>query len=119
MTEFFDAIIKIQQHGYKLHLIERDKDAYYVRFALADVVSNFAFGGLQYEVEFPKNYTQPVRIYKYALRKLEESNDISTLDEAVDYIITDIEKINKQLEAEERQRILQKLTQREREILGV
>lgn len=123
MTEFFDAVIKIQQNGYKLHSIDSDAYAYYIRFALTDVVSSYAFGGVQYELEFRRSSSQPVRITKFIFEKLEmvvdETNDISTLNEAVDYIITDVERINKQLEAEERQRILQKLTQREREILGV
>ena len=124
MTEFFDAVIKIQQYGYRVHYIDVDEyKNYFVRFALTGVASNYAFGGLQYELEINRSSTQPVRVSKFIFKKLElvmdESNDISTLDEAVNYIITDIEKINKQLEEEERQRILQKLTQREREILGV
>lgn len=124
MTEFFDAVIKIQQYGYKVHYIDADEyKNYFVRFALTDVVSNCAFGGLQYEMDFRRGSSQPSMVSKFIFKKLElvmdESNEISTLDEAVNYIITDIEKINKQLEEEERQRILQKLTQREREILGV
>ena len=124
MTYFFDAIIKIQQHGYTLHYIDVDEyKNYFVRFSLIDVVSNCAFGGLQYEMEFLRGSSQPSMVCNYTFKKLElvldERYELSTLDEAVNYIITDIQKINKQLEEEERQRILQKLTKREREILGV
>jgi hypothetical protein len=49
----------------------------------------------------------------------EPSKEVSNIDEAVDFIIADIQKLEEQLKEEERQKVLAKLTQRERELLGV
>jgi hypothetical protein len=47
------------------------------------------------------------------------SEEVSNIDEAVDFIIADIQKLEEELKEEERQKVLAKLTQRERELLGV
>jgi hypothetical protein len=125
LTQFFDASIKLQKYGYKIHSIEQNTDGkyYFIRFAYADVCSGLAFGGVQYEIQFYNGSTQPIFVYKMVVRKLklefEPSQEVSNIDEAVDFIIADIQKLEDQLKEEERQKVLAKLTQRERELLGV
>jgi hypothetical protein len=123
LTQFFDASIKLQKYGYKIHFIDEEDKTYAVTFAYADVCSGLAFGGVQYEIQFYKGSTQPVFLHKMVVRQLrmdfETSQKVSNIDEAVDYIIADIQKLEEQLREEERQRVLAKLTQRERELLGV
>ena len=49
----------------------------------------------------------------------ELSKEVSNIDEAVDFIIADIQKLQEEVKEGERQRVLAKLSQRERELLGV
>ena len=125
LTQFFDASIKLQKYGYKIHSIEQDTDCkyYFVRFAYADVCSGFAFGGVQYVIDFYKGSTQPIFAHKMVVRQLRMNGEITrtvhSIDEAIDFIITDIQKIEEEEKQKERQKILDKLTPREREVLGV
>jgi len=125
LTQFFDASIKLEKYGYKIHSIEQDTDCkyYFVRFAYADVCSGFAFGGVQYKIQFYKGDTQPILVHKIVVKKLklefDSSEEVSNIDEAVDFIITDIQEIEAEEMKKERQKILEKLTPREREVLGV
>lgn len=123
LTQFFDASIKLQKYGYKIHYIDADDKTYFVRFSYADVCSGLAFGGVQYDIEFYKGSTQPIFAHKMVVRQLridfETTYKVHSIDEAVDFIIADIQKLEEQLKEEERQRVLAKLTQRERELLGV
>jgi hypothetical protein len=125
LTQFFDALIKLQEYGYKIDSIKQVTDGkyYFVRFAYAHVCSGLAFGGIQYEIQFYKGYTQPISVYKMAAKKLklefDSSEEVSNIDEAVDFIIADIQKLEEELKEQERQKVLAKLTQRERELLGV
>lgn len=123
LTQFFDASIKLQKYGYKIHYIDADDKTYFVRFAYADVCSGLAFGGVQYDIEFYKGSTQPIFAHKMVVRQLridfETTYKVHSIDEAVDFIIADIQKLEEQLKEEERQRVLAKLTQRERELLCV
>ena len=123
LTQFFDASIKLQKYGYKIHSIDADDKTYGVTFAYAHVCSGLAFGGVQYEIEFYKGSTQPIFAHKMVVRQLridfETTHKVHSIDEAVDFIIADIQKLEEQLKEEERQRVLAKLTQRERELLGV
>ena len=124
LIQFFDALIKLQKYGYKIHHIEEDEyKNRFVRFAYADVCSGLAFGGVQYEIEFHKGSSQPVLVHKIVVRQFrtdfEPNQEVSNIDEAVDFIIADIQKLDEQLKEEERQKVLAKLTQRERELLGV
>ena len=125
LTQFFDASIKLQQYGYKIRSIEQDTDCkyYFIKFAYADVCSGLAFGGIQYEIQFYKGSTQPILVYKMVAKKLklefDSSKEVSDMDEAVDFIIADIHKIEEEEKQKERQKILDKLTPREREVLGV
>ena len=123
LTQFFDASIKLQGYGYKIHYIEEDEyKNRFVRFAYADVCSGLAFGGVQYEITFGHNSFQPECVEKYVTKQLELCLDITeqvfNMDEAVDFIIADIQEIEKEQREGERQRVLAKLTQRERELLG-
>jgi len=123
LTQFFDASIKLQKYGYKIHFIDEEDETYGVTFAYADVCSGLAFGGVQYEIQFHEGSTQPVFLYKMVARQLrmdfEPSKEVSNIDEAVDFIIADIQKLQEEVKEGERQRVLAKLTQRERELLGV
>lgn len=123
LTQFFDASIKLQKYGYKIHFIDEDNKTYFVRFAYADVCSGFAFGGVQYEIQFHKGSTQPIFAHKLVARKLkmnfELPHEVYSIDEAVDFIIADIQKLEAEEREKERQKILNKLTPREREVLGV
>lgn len=124
LTQFFDASIKLQNYGYKIHYIEEDEyKNRFVRFAYADVCSGLAFGGVQYDIEFYKGSTQPIFAHKMVTRQLrmdvETTCKVRSIDEAVDFIIADIQTLEEELKEEERQRVLAKLTQRERELLGV
>jgi hypothetical protein len=123
LTQFFDASIKLQKYEYKIHSIDADDKTYFVRFAYADVCSGLAFGGVQYDIEFYKGSTQPIFAHKMVVRQLridfETTHKVHSIDEAVDFIIADIQKLEDQLKEEERQKVLAKLTQRERELLGV
>ena len=123
LTQFFDASIKLQKYGYKIHFIDEEDKTYGVTFAYADVCSGLAFGGVQYEIEFSKSSTQSVILHKMVVRPFrtdfEPNQEVSNIDEAVDYIIADIQKLEEELREGERQKVLAKLTQRERELLGV
>jgi hypothetical protein len=125
LTQFFDASIKLQEYGYKIHSIEQviDGKYYFVRFAYTDVCYGLAFGGIQYEIQFYKGSTQPILVHKMVAKKLklefDSSEEVSNIDEAVDFIITDIQKLEEELKEEERQKVLAKLTPKEREILGI
>ena len=123
LTQFFDASIKLQKYEYKIHFIDEEDKTYGVTFAYADVCSGLAFGGVQYEIQFHKGSTQPVFLHKMVARQLrmdfEPSKEVSNIDEAVDFIIADIQKLQEEVKEGERQRVLAKLTQRERELLGV
>jgi hypothetical protein len=124
LTQFFDALIKLQEYGYKILSISEDEyKNYFVRFSYADVCSGLAFGGVQYEMEFSKDSSQPVFLHKMVAGQLrvdfEPSKEVSNIDEAVDFIIADIQKLQEEVKEGERQRVLAKLTQRERELLGV
>ena len=123
LTQFFDALIKLQTYGYSIYSIAENKYNYFVRFTYADVCSGLAVGGVQYEVEFSKDSSQPVFLHKMVARQLrmdfELSKEVSNIDEAVDFIIADIQKLQEEVKEGERQRVLAKLSQRERELLGV
>ena len=125
LTQFFDASIKLQEYGYKIHSIEQDTDCkyYFIRFAYADVCFGLAFGGIQYEIQFYKGSTQPILVYKMVVKKMKLEFDItdqvSNMDEAIDLIIADIQKIEEEEKQKERQKLLDKLTPKEREILGI
>jgi hypothetical protein len=124
LTQFFDALIKLQGYGYKIHYIEEDEyKNRFVRFAYADVCSDLAFGGVQYEMTFGHNSSQPECVVKFVVKQLEfwaePTEMVSNMNEAVDFIIADIQKLQEEVKEGERQRVLAKLTQRERELLGV
>ena len=123
LTQFFDASIKLQTYGYKIHFIDDEDKTYGVTFAYADVCSGLAFGGVQYEVEFSKDSSQPNIVFKMVVRNLEyimdTTKEVSNIDEAVDFIIADIQKLQEEVKEGERQKVLAKLSQRERELLGV
>jgi hypothetical protein len=123
LTQFFDALIKLQTYGYSIYSIAENKYNYFVRFTYADVCSGLAVGGVQYEVEFSKDSSQPVFLHKMVARQLrmdfELSKEVSNIDEAVDFIIADIQKLQEEVKEGERQKVLAKLSQRERELLGV
>jgi len=116
LTQFFETSIKLQKNGYKICSIEQNVDGkfYFVRFAYGDV----AFGGVQYEIQFYNDSTQLGLVNKMVVKKLklefEISEKVSTIDKAVDSIIAVIQKLEG-----ERQRILSKLSQREKELLGI
>jgi len=117
LTQFFDATIKLQNYGYKINFIEQDEyENYFVTFTYADVCSGLAFGGNRYTIDFCPT---PNYVYKRNSRTDVNINQkVSTVDEAVDFIIDDIQKLEKELKEKERQKVLDKLTQRERELLG-
>jgi hypothetical protein len=122
LTQFFDASIKLQTYGYKIHFIDDEDKTYGVTFAYADVCSGLAFGGVQYEIQFSKGSTQPVFLHKMVVRHLEyivDTKEVSSIDEAVDFIIADIQKLQEEVKEGERQKVLAKLSQKERELLGV
>lgn len=120
LTQFFDALIKLQKYGYKIHHIEEDEyKNRFVRFAYADVCSGLAF----YVMTFDHNSFQPKYVEKYVTKQMElcldTTEQVSNIDEAVDFIIADIQKLEEEVKEKERQKVLAKLTQRERELLGV
>ena len=123
LTQFFDASIKLQQYGYNIYSIDAYDKTYSVTFAYASVCSGLAFGGVQYVIQFYKGSTQPIFAHKMVVKKLklefDTTEQISNIDEAVDFIIADIQKIEEEEKQKERQKILDKLTPREREVLGV
>ena len=125
LTQFFDASIKLEKYGYKIHSIEQDTDCkyYFVRFAYADVCSGFAFGGVQYEIQFYKGDTQPILVHRMVVKKLklefDTTEQVSNIDEVIDFIIADIQEIEAEEMKKERQKILEKLTPRQREVLGI
>ena len=123
LTQFFDASIKLQTYGYLIYSIAENEYNYFVRFTYADVCSGLAFGGVQYEVEFSKDSSQPNIVFKMVVRNLEyimdTTKEVSNIDEAVDFIIADIQKLQEEVKEGERQKVLAKLSQRERELLGV
>jgi len=120
-TELFDALIKLQYYGYGIYSVEKDESGnYFIKFAFPDVCSGLAFGGIQYEIHFYPT------ISKYLLKKLTRNRDNNgffqesfSIDEAVDFIIADIQEIEAEEIKKERQKILDKLTPKEREILGI
>lgn len=127
LTEFFNASIKLQEYGYKINTIDEYDKTYYVRFAFAHVCSRLSFGGVQYDVEFHKGCPiQSVfahRVHKMLLRQMEyvidTTKDVHSIDEVVDFIISDIQKLEEKEKEKERQKVLAKLTQREKELLGL
>ncbi len=124
LTQFFDASIKLQKYEYKILSISEDEyKNYFVIFAYANVCSGLAFGGVQYEMEFSKDSSQPVFLHKMVVRQLrmdfETTYEVHSIDEAVDFIIADIQKLQEEVKEGERQKVLAKLSQRERELLGV
>jgi hypothetical protein len=124
LTQFFDASIKLQKYEYKILSISEDEyKNYFVIFAYADVCSGLAFGGVQYEMEFSKDSSQPVFLHKMVVRQLrmdfETTYEVHSINEAVDFIIADIQKLQEEVKEGERQKVLAKLSQRERELLGV
>ena len=120
-TELFDALIKLQHYGYGIYSVEKDESGnYFIKFAFADVCSGLAFGGIKYEIHFY------LTSRKYLLQRLTRNRDNNgffqksfSFDEAIDLIIADIQKIEEEEKQKERQKILDKLTPREREVLGV
>jgi hypothetical protein len=122
LTQFFDALIKLQTYGYKIDYIAEDEYNYFVRFAYADVCSSLAFGGVQYKLGVSKDSSQPDMVYKMVVRNreyiMDTTKEVSNIDEAVDFIITDIQKLQEEVKEGERQRVLAKLTQSERKLLG-
>jgi hypothetical protein len=123
LTQFFDASIRLQEYGYKINFIDEEDKTYGVTFSYADVCSGLAFGGVQYEIQFYKSSNQSVILHRMVGRKLrmdvETIGEVPNIDEALDFIIADIQKIEEELKEQERQKVLAKLTQRERELLGV
>jgi hypothetical protein len=124
LTQFFDTLIKLQKYGYGIRSIEEDEyKNYFIKFAFDDVCSGLAFGGIQYIVSFSHESFQPVYVEKFVTEKLELCLDITeqffNMDEAVDFIIADIQEIEAEEMKKERQKLLDKLTPREREILGI
>jgi len=123
LTQFFDASIKLQTYGYKIHFIDDEDKTYGVTFAYADVCSGLASGGVQYEIQFIKGSIQPNIVFKMVVRNLEyimdTTKEVSNIDEVVDFIIADIQKLQEEVKEGERQKVLAKLSQRERELLGV
>ncbi len=117
LTQFFDASIKLQNYGCYIYSIREDEyKNYFVTFAHADVCSALAFGGIKYTIDF---YPTPKYVYKQEPRTDVNINQkVSTIDEAVDFIIADIQKLEEEVKEGERQKVLSKLTQRERELLG-
>ena len=122
LTQFFDALIKLQTYGYLIYSIAENEYNYFVRFTYAGVCSGLASGGVQYEVEFSKDSSQPNIVFKMVVRNLEyimdTTKEVSNIDEAVDFIIADIQKLQEEVKEGERQRVLAKLTQSERKLLG-
>jgi hypothetical protein len=118
LTQFFDASIKLQNYGCYIYSIREDEyKNYFVTFAYADVCSGLAFGGIKYTIDFCPT---PKYVYKNEPRADVNINQkVSTIDEAVDFIIADIQKLEEEAKEGERQKVLSKLTQRERELLGV
>ena len=49
---------------------------------------------------------------------MDTTKEVSNIDEAVDFIIADIQKLQEEVKEGERQRVLAKLTQSERKLLG-
>ena len=84
LTQFFDALIKLQTYGYSIYSIAENKYNYFVRFTYADVCSGLAVGGVQYEVEFSKDSSQPVFLHKMVARQLrmdfELSKEVSNIE---------------------------------------
>jgi hypothetical protein len=123
LTQFFDALIKLQRYRYKIDYIAEDEYNYFVRFAYADVCSSLAFGGVQYKMGFSKDSSQPDMVYKMVVRNreyiMDTTKEVSNIDEVVDFIIADIQKLQEEVKEGERQKVLAKLSQRERELLGV
>ena len=124
LTQFLDASIKLQNYGYKIHFIEEDEyKNRFVRFAYSDVFSGLAFGGVQYVMTFCGDSSQPKYVEKCVTKKLElcigTTEQVSNIDEAIDFIIADIQKLEEEVKEKERQKVLAKLTQKERELLGV
>jgi hypothetical protein len=50
---------------------------------------------------------------------MDTTKEVSNIDEVVDFIIADIQKLQEEVKEGERQKVLAKLSQRERELLGV
>jgi len=121
LTQFFDASIKLQQYGYKIQLIDEDDKTYFVKFTHhTDIFSSTAYRRIKYYVSFCKSSTQQIFIQRMVGGNLFGTiYSIDEADKAFDFIITDIQKIEEEEEQKERQKILEKLTPREREVLGV
>ena len=122
LTQFFDATIKLQKYGYKINFIDEGDKIYFVRFSYGSVCFGLAFGGIDYELQITKD---SVISDNLMVRKIITDKDmvtiknVSNIDEAIDFIIADIQKIEEEVKEKERQKVLDKLTQRERELLGI
>jgi len=121
LTQFFDASIKLQQYGYKIQLIDEDDKTYFVEFHHhTDICSSTAYRRIMYCVRFCKSSTQQIFIGRMVGGNLFGTiYSIDGADKAFDFIIADIQEIEEEEKQKERQKLLDKLTPREREILGI
>ncbi len=123
LTQFFDALIKLQTYGQLIQSIYENEYNYLVTFTHAEVCSGLAFGGVQYEMKVWKDSSQPNIVNKMVVTLrgyiVDTVKEVSNIDEAVDFIIADIQKLQEKVKEGERQKVLAKLSQKERELLGV
>ena len=121
LTQFFDVSIKLQKYGYKIQLIDEDDETYFVKFTHhTDICSSTAYRRIMYYVSFCKSSTQQIFIHRMVGGNLFGTiYSIDEADKAFDFIIADIQEIEAEEIKKERQKILDKLTPREREVLGV
>jgi len=121
LTQFFDASIKLQQYGYKIQLIDEDDETYFVKFTHhTDICSSTAYRRIMYYAKFCKSSTQQIFIHRMVGGNIFGTiYSIDEADKAFDFIIADIQEIEAEEIKKERQKILDKLTPREREVLGV
>ncbi len=121
LTQFFDALIKLQTYRHLIHSIYENEYNYLVTFTY--VCSGLAFGGVQYEMKVWKDSSQPYVVNKMVVKLrgyiVDTVKEVSNIDEAVDFIIADIQKLQEKVKEGERQKVLAKLSQKERELLGV
>jgi hypothetical protein len=118
IKEIFEAVITLQEYGYKINLIEKDEyENYFLTFALADVCSGLAFGGCEYTISLTPT---PKYVDKRIIRTdVDITQKVSTIEEAINFIVDDIKRFNEELKEEERKEALAKLTKREKELLGL
>ena len=122
LTQFFDASIKLQEYGYKIHSIDADDKTYSVEFTHhTDICSSAAYyHRIRYYVSFCKSSTQQIFIGRMVGGNLFGTiYSIDGADKAFDFIIADIQKIEEEEKQKERQKLLDKLTPKEREVLGI